>query len=71
MGKEADEDQVCLARKKHDATNESHLAAEVMEDYVELSHQTLQTVISGILGASMPTRRNSRDWKLSPIISRE
>ena len=35
------------------------------------SHRTLQTPISGILGASMPTRRNSRDWKLSPIISRE
>ena len=35
------------------------------------SHRTLQTPISGILGPSMPTRRNSRDWKLSPIISRE
>ena len=35
------------------------------------SHRTLQTVISGILGASMPIRRNSRDWRLSPIISRE
>ena len=35
------------------------------------SHRTLQTPISGILGPSMPTRRNSRDWKLSPILNRE
>ena len=65
-GKEAKGGVVCLERKKYDRSNKSHLTEEVKEDYIELI-----TEFSGILGASMPTRRNSRDWKLSPIISRE
>ena len=65
-GKEAKGGIVCLERKKYDRTKKSHLTEEVKEDYIELI-----TEFSGILGASMPTRRNSRDWKLSPMISRE
>ena len=36
MGKEAEGNQVCLVRKKYDATKLSYLTAEVREDYVEL-----------------------------------
>ena len=36
MGKEAEGNQVCLVRKKYDATKLSYLIAEVREDYVEL-----------------------------------
>ena len=36
MGKEAEGNQVCLVRKKYDATKLSYLTAEVKEDYVEL-----------------------------------
>ena len=36
MGKEAEGNQVCLVRKKYDATKLSYLTEEVKEDYVEL-----------------------------------
>ena len=65
MGKEAKGNQVCFVRKKYDATKLSYLTEEVKEDYVELITEFAHT------WRRLTTRRNSRDWKLSPILNRE
>ena len=66
VGKQAEGGQVCLTRKTYDKTNKSYLTSDVREDYVELITEFAHT-----WRRLMPTRRNSRGWKLSPMISRE